>query len=160
MRPALLKRGLAPRPGPAVSCRPSCQLLPRAAPQVRQRHLAAGAGAGSRGTAGRGNASGASKRAGPVEFPVGASTGLAIRLAEATGASFGARIWPSSKLLVAHLAALAGGEEAGAVAGKRVLELGSGVGLAGIAAAALGARVVMTDKDEVSPKTHTHTQWR
>jgi predicted nicotinamide N-methyase len=53
------------------------------------------------------------------------------------------KIWPSAKLLVAYMASHGGLKGTS----RRVLELGCGVGLAGIAAAALGGRVVLTDRD-------------
>jgi len=54
---------------------------------------------------------------------------------------FGHVIWDAAFLLVKHL------EQLGtrSLRGKRCLEVGSGVGLVGICAAALGAKVVLTD---------------
>ncbi len=49
-------------------------------------------------------------------------------------------LWPCAIAMADHLA-----NEPGLVAGKQVLELGCGAGLAGIAASALGARVLFTD---------------
>lgn len=51
---------------------------------------------------------------------------------------FWAELWPSSIALAAHCLAMD-------LRGRRVLELGCGLGLAGIAAAKAGATVVMTD---------------
>lgn len=56
---------------------------------------------------------------------------------------YGMLLWPASIALALEI-----GERAARFRGKRVLELGAGVGLPGIAAAALGARVVQTDRDE------------
>eukprot|EP01043_Picozoa_sp_COSAG02_P063188 COSAG02_NODE_8893_length_2406_cov_1.256610_2_plen_297_part_00 len=82
----------------------------------------------------------------PQEFSwttVDTSKQLTLRLSEAAGAApgFGHKIWPSAHTLIAHLAARDD------LAGKRVVELGCGVGLVGVAVAALGARTVLTDRD-------------
>jgi predicted nicotinamide N-methyase len=53
---------------------------------------------------------------------------------------FGLMLWESAVALADHLA-----EAPGGLAGQRWLELGAGVGLAGLAAAHLGAEVVQTD---------------
>jgi len=54
------------------------------------------------------------------------------------------RVWPASAELALHVA--------GVVRGKRVVELGAGAGLAGLASAVLGAaRVVLTDLPENLP---------
>lgn len=68
---------------------------------------------------------------------------LTLHLSEAAGTSpgFGHKIWPSAHALVAHLATRDD------LAGKRVVELGCGVGLVGLGAAALGAHTVVTDRD-------------
>lgn len=63
----------------------------------------------------------------PKKFAVG-KDGPQIELSEAAGGGFGAKIWPSAKMLVAHMAVR------GDLRGKRVVELGCGVGLAGIGA--------------------------
>lgn len=56
---------------------------------------------------------------------------------------YGLVLWPSAIALALELS-----QRTDAVRGRRVLELGAGVGLPGIAAAMLGARVVQTDRDE------------
>ena len=56
----------------------------------------------------------------------------------ATSTGF-ARVWEGAEALTAHL------ERTGLGAGERVLELGAGVGECGLACAALGAHVVLTD---------------
>lgn len=66
---------------------------------------------------------------------------------ETTQAEFGederlpywAILWPASIALANHVSGLDG------IAGKRVLELGAGLGVPGLAAARAGARVVVTD---------------
>ncbi|MBC8136018.1 MAG: 50S ribosomal protein L11 methyltransferase [Fibrella sp.] len=61
---------------------------------------------------------------------------------------YGIALWPAAVALAHELAALA---TEGALAGKRVLELGAGTGLPGIVAAALGAAaVVQTDSSEIA----------
>eukprot|EP00193_Tetraselmis_chui_P005476 CAMPEP_0177755450 /NCGR_PEP_ID=MMETSP0491_2-20121128/2573_1 /TAXON_ID=63592 /ORGANISM="Tetraselmis chuii, Strain PLY429" /LENGTH=232 /DNA_ID=CAMNT_0019270949 /DNA_START=219 /DNA_END=913 /DNA_ORIENTATION=- len=54
----------------------------------------------------------------------------------------GAVVWDCGVMLAAHLIETLGSE---ALKGKRVLEIGSGTGIAGIAAAACGAQVTLTD---------------
>ena len=80
----------------------------------------------------------------PVDVPIG-STGATLSIAEGTSGGFGARMWPSAKTLVDHISAGAWPHE---LEGKRVLELGCGVGLGGLAAGYVGADVVLTDRDE------------
>lgn len=66
------------------------------------------------------------------------------RLAE--GPPYWAYLWPGGAALIAHLAA-----HPDLVAGKRVLDLGAGSGLVGIAAAKLGAaRVIASEVDPVA----------
>ena len=55
---------------------------------------------------------------------------------------FGLMLWESAVALAAEL-----GERPALVAGRSVLELGAGVGLCGVVAATLGARVTQTDHD-------------
>lgn len=57
---------------------------------------------------------------------------------------YGIVLWPAALALAHEMAA-----RAGAIRGKRMLELGAGTGLPGIVAASLGARVVQTDKQEL-----------
>jgi len=64
---------------------------------------------------------------------------LMDRVTEAEDIPFWAELWPSALALARWLA---GGE---VLEGLRVLELGAGLGLAGLAAALCGARVVQTD---------------
>ena len=80
----------------------------------------------------------------PVDVPIG-STGATLSIAEGTSGGFGARMWPSAKTLVDHISA---GVWPDQLEGKRVLELGCGVGLGGLAAGYVGADVVLTDRDE------------
>ena len=56
---------------------------------------------------------------------------------------YGTVLWPASIALALEIA-----ERAAEFRSRGVLELGAGVGLAGIAAAVVGARVVQTDRDE------------
>ena len=58
---------------------------------------------------------------------------------------YGVALWPAAIALAHELAA-----RADALRGSRVLELGAGTGLPGIVAAALGARVVQTDRHAVA----------
>ena len=58
---------------------------------------------------------------------------------------YGVALWPAAIALAHEVAA-----RADAFRGRRVLELGAGTGLPGLVAAALGGRVVQTDRDELA----------
>lgn len=58
---------------------------------------------------------------------------------------YGVALWPAGIALAHEVAARAGGFR-----GRTALELGAGMGLPGIVAATLGARVVQTDRDELA----------
>lgn len=58
---------------------------------------------------------------------------------------YGAMLWPASIALAHEVAA-----RAAELSGKRVLELGAGTAVPGIVAAALGARVLATDRNDVA----------
>jgi methyltransferase-like protein 23 len=58
---------------------------------------------------------------------------------------YGVSLWPSAIALAHEIAT-----RADTFRGRSVLELGAGVGLPGIVAATLGARVVQTDRDELA----------
>jgi predicted nicotinamide N-methyase len=66
-------------------------------------------------------------------------------LSERRALPYGVVLWPASVALAHDVAA-----RPDDVRGRRVLELGAGTGLPGIVAAALGARVVQTDRQEVA----------
>jgi len=78
----------------------------------------------------------------PEVLMVPLAGGAIVRLAPPlrSGEELGLRPWPSGRRLAALLAA-----SPALVRGRSVLELGAGCGLAGLAAAALGARVILTD---------------
>lgn len=65
-----------------------------------------------------------------------------VAFAEGERLPYWADLWSSALALATHMRVRPG------VAGMRVLELGCGTGLAGIAAAQAGARVVMTDYED------------
>jgi predicted nicotinamide N-methyase len=65
---------------------------------------------------------------------------------------FGHVVWDAALVLVRWLEAA----PPALLAGRRVVEVGSGVGLAGIAAAALGAHVTLTDLPTVLPLTRAN----
>ena len=65
---------------------------------------------------------------------------------------FGHVVWDAAFLLVKWLEAM----PAALLAGRTVVEVGSGVGLVGLAAAALGARVVLTDMPDVLALTRAN----
>lgn len=58
---------------------------------------------------------------------------------------YGVALWPSAIALAHEVAS-----RADALRGTRVLELGAGIGLPGVVAASLGARVVQTDRHEMA----------
>jgi predicted nicotinamide N-methyase len=64
---------------------------------------------------------------------------------ERSVAPYGLALWPAAIALAHELAS-----RAADLAGKRVLEIGSGTGLPGIVAATYGARVVQTDRHEAA----------
>jgi predicted nicotinamide N-methyase len=58
---------------------------------------------------------------------------------------YGVALWPSAMALAHEIAS-----PPDEIAGRRVLELGSGTGIPGIVAAPLGGQVVQTDRDELA----------
>jgi hypothetical protein len=71
----------------------------------------------------------------------------AIKISAVPGAAIGSIVWEGSVVLAKHLAA-----HPELIVGLRVLELGSGLGLVGIAAAYLGASsVTLTDTEGLLP---------
>jgi len=59
----------------------------------------------------------------------------------------GALLWDSAVLLAAYLVS----RSANALANRRCIELGAGLGLVGLVAASLGCHATLTDRDEVLP---------
>ncbi|KAF7792122.1 hypothetical protein EIP86_003152 [Pleurotus ostreatoroseus] len=72
--------------------------------------------------------------------PHGLPQAVAIRLAVDASPGCGGIAWPAGQVLSSYIA------RRGSLKGKSVLELGSGTGLVGLVAAALGANVVITDQ--------------
>jgi predicted nicotinamide N-methyase len=81
--------------------------------------------------------------------PEGATSPLPLILAESTSGICG-RVWDSGVLLAAWIGKQTGvrGHIGCSLQSLRALELGSGVGVGGLAAAALGAKVLLTDLDD------------
>ncbi|KAJ9533804.1 hypothetical protein QJQ45_026888 [Haematococcus lacustris] len=76
--------------------------------------------------------------------------GLRIQQGMAAGGeSTGALVWSAGIRLASHLQA----NRADLLRGARVLELGSGTGIVGITCAALGAHVLLTDKEDMVGST-------
>ena len=73
--------------------------------------------------------------------PAPAASGVRVSEGAASSIDSGARIWDAGLALSMLLSSPA-------LAGKRVLELGSGTGVGGLSAAAAGAQVVCSDADE------------
>ena len=67
---------------------------------------------------------------------------------ELTGLGTGATVWPAAHVLAKYLERRCGGR--GGLAGCRVIDLGAGTGAVGLAAALLGAEVVLTDQAQLA----------
>lgn len=72
------------------------------------------------------------------------SAQLEVAEGEALSIDSGERIWDAGRALSLFLSE-------GSLEGRRVLELGSGTGIVGLTAAAMGATVVMSDQPELVP---------
>ncbi|THH04703.1 hypothetical protein EW146_g10113 [Bondarzewia mesenterica] len=77
-------------------------------------------------------------------------TSIHIKLAVDPTPGCGGVTWPAGEVLARYLAR----RGPRALAGKNVLELGSGTGLVGLVAALLGARVCITDQAPLIPLIH------
>jgi hypothetical protein len=75
-------------------------------------------------------------------FTFAAVADAGVRIVERPGLEIGTIVWSGAELLCEYMAETFG---ANGLAGVHIVELGSGTGLAGIFAAALGAHVVLTD---------------
>ena len=85
---------------------------------------------------------------------------LQIPVLERPGEQIGTVVWPGAHLLAEALAAHDTERRwpPQGCAGARVIELGSGVGLCGIAAAMLGADVTLTERSDVLPLLSLNVQ--
>lgn len=86
-----------------------------------------------------------------VIYPLALESGAVIEIkqlqaGEITGLGTGATVWPAAHVLAKYLERRYG--ERG-LAGSRVVDLGSGTGVAGIVAAALGAEAFLTDQEQL-----------
>ncbi|VDC06214.1 unnamed protein product [Peniophora sp. CBMAI 1063] len=79
-----------------------------------------------------------------LDVPMGGSPDKTVQLSLAVdaGPGCGGITWPAGEVLTRYLAR----RGPDALSGRRVLELGSGTGLVGLLAGALGARVYITDQ--------------
>lgn len=86
-------------------------------------------------------------------YPLTLGSGIELRLrqlqaGEVTGLGTGATVWPAAHVLAKYLELRYNGETG--MRGLRVVDLGSGTGVAGIAAAALGAaETFLTDQEQL-----------
>lgn len=83
----------------------------------------------------------------PLSLLFGPPAGELLVYEDVSGAGPGGALWDGSIALAQHVAA----HFADGLAGQRVVELGAGTGLPGLAAARLGARVVLTDRPRALP---------
>jgi predicted nicotinamide N-methyase len=85
--------------------------------------------------------------------PVADSDPLLIRIEEEVSDLTGCRIWDTCVLMAKYFEKHfgPGGDQAGALIGKRILELGAGAGLLGCVLAALGAHVTVTEQAGLVP---------
>lgn len=84
-------------------------------------------------------------------YPLALDSGAVLRLrqlqaGEVTGLGTGATVWPAAHVLAKYLERRFG---QGGMKGSRVVDLGSGTGVAGIVAAALGAEAFLTDHEQL-----------
>lgn len=84
-------------------------------------------------------------------YPLELESGTVIHLqqlqaGEVTGLGTGATVWPAAHVLAKYLERKYG---EGGMKGSRVVDLGSGTGVAGIVAAALGAEAFLTDQEQL-----------
>lgn len=86
-----------------------------------------------------------------VFYPLALESGAVIEIkqlqaGEITGLGTGATVWPAAHVLAKYLERRFGGR---GLKGSRVVDLGSGTGVAGIVAAALGAEAFLTDQEQL-----------
>lgn len=84
-------------------------------------------------------------------YPLALESGIVLRFrqlqaGEVTGLGTGATVWPAAHVLAKYLERRFG--ERG-MCGSRLVDLGSGTGVAGIVAAALGAEAYLTDQEQL-----------
>lgn len=76
-----------------------------------------------------------------------------LQAGEVTGLGTGATVWPAAHVLAKYLerrfANVGVGEGRRGMEGLRAVDLGSGTGVAGIVAAALGAEAILTDQEQL-----------
>jgi len=76
---------------------------------------------------------------------------ISITICEKSGMEIGSSLWPASFAISKYFSERNRGNDSGFFKDKTVLELGAGVGLAGVCAAVLGAKVTLTDRKSVLP---------
>jgi hypothetical protein len=77
-----------------------------------------------------------------------------VQNGEMKGMGTGTMVWPAAHIMVKYLERM---HQSTGLRGMRVLDIGSGTGIAGLVAAMLGANVVLTDQQQLIPLLELNT---
>ena len=86
-----------------------------------------------------------------IQLQLPSPVGELTILEDVHGAGPGGCVWDAAVALAQHIATELGSHGESSLRGKRVLELGAGTGVPGLAAALLGADVVLSDRARALP---------